>query len=60
MPSPEKEEEEAEEPIIKPVKLKKNPTVETDFLPDRDREKEEAELREKLKKASGSGCSEFC
>ena len=31
------------------AKLGKDPTVRTDFLPDKDREREEQELREKLK-----------
>mmetsp|Transcript_4399 Transcript_4399/g.12345 ORF Transcript_4399/g.12345 Transcript_4399/m.12345 type:complete len:327 (+) Transcript_4399:152-1132(+) len=49
------DEEEAEdlaagETAVKSIKPKKNPTVRTDFLPDRDREKEEAELREQLKR----------
>lgn len=42
------EEDKAEAPTEK--RIKKNPLVETDFLPDRDREKEEAELREKLRR----------
>mmetsp|Transcript_10483 Transcript_10483/g.26865 ORF Transcript_10483/g.26865 Transcript_10483/m.26865 type:complete len:328 (-) Transcript_10483:353-1336(-) len=46
----EDEEAEEEEELAPGKKVKKNPLVETDFLPDRDREKEEAELREKLRK----------
>jgi len=45
--------EEGEDAPLKRTKfgsVGKNPTVETSFLPDRDREREEQELRDKLKK----------
>ena len=38
-----------EPPRLRYAKLGKDPTVRTDFLPDKDREREEEELREKLK-----------
>jgi protein FAM50 len=36
-------------------KLGKDPTVKTDFLPDKDRELMEEELRQKLKRVGGGG-----
>ncbi|XP_014286587.1 protein FAM50 homolog [Halyomorpha halys] len=47
----EEEEEEEEEIDIKPIvkKIKKNPEVDTSFLPDREREEQETRLREELR-----------
>ncbi|KAH7476954.1 hypothetical protein PRIC1_000966 [Phytophthora ramorum] len=45
-------EDEAEEEAVKPKRVKKsikNPNVETDFLPDKEREKEEARERQQLR-----------
>ena len=36
-------------PIIYPIQVKKNPGVDTSFLPDEQREKRDEELREELK-----------
>lgn len=38
-----------EEPMIKAKKIKKDPNVDTSFLPDREREEEENRLREELR-----------
>ncbi|KAK6621582.1 hypothetical protein RUM43_006916 [Polyplax serrata] len=43
----EEEDEEVSKPVLK--KIKKNPDVDTSFLPDRDREEEENMLREELR-----------
>jgi hypothetical protein len=40
-------------PPLRYAKLGKDPTVRTDFLPDKDRERQEEELREKLKVGMG-------
>lgn len=47
----EEEEEEEDEKDLKPVvkKIKKNPEVDTSFLPDREREEQETRLREELR-----------
>lgn len=46
----EEEETEASEPESKRPKLSKNPNVDTSFLPDREREAHEREMREELRK----------
>mmetsp|Transcript_39221 Transcript_39221/g.95274 ORF Transcript_39221/g.95274 Transcript_39221/m.95274 type:complete len:263 (-) Transcript_39221:112-900(-) len=47
----EEEEEEGEEAVVKKPKLGKNPNVNTDFLPDQEREEEERRKREELARA---------
>jgi hypothetical protein len=42
------------------AKLGKDPTVRTDFLPDKDRQRQEEELREKLKVGYSELEPEFC
>nr|CAB3244498.1 protein FAM50A [Phallusia mammillata] len=44
------EDVEEEEEVVVVKKLKKNPDVDTSFLPDRDREAQEMELKDKLRK----------
>lgn len=48
-----KEEEESDEEEVAVVKkIKKNPDVDTSFLPDREREEEENRLREELRQVT--------
>nr|XP_002131770.2 protein FAM50A [Ciona intestinalis] len=46
----EDDDQEEEEEIVLPKKPKKNPDVDTSFLPDRDREIQEKELKEQIRK----------